>query len=147
MIKLLSMSFLLTLFLSESVPAQNPIRSNCEEHSASLDFVRQEALSDVGKDGVIIAIARLGTGESSRALNRRRLSNVSVNLRDHGFSVKRLIVAQGERVSGYGRVELYVAGNLSQTLYAVRHKDLCVDCCDIDERYYPYRKDRRRRRE
>jgi hypothetical protein len=97
-----------------------------------------------GKDGVVIAIARLGTGEVSKGLSRRRLENVRVYLRDQGLSEERLIVAEGEKLKGYGRVEMYVAGKLIKSLLANRNKDLCVDCCDIDERYYPYRKDRRR---
>jgi hypothetical protein len=112
-----------------------------------LDSARNEASWGAGKGGVVIAIARLGAGESSRALSRRRLENVRVYLREQGVSEQRIVVANGERVNGYGRVEVYVAGKLEGTLLASRNKDLCVDCCDIDESYYPYRKDKRRRRE
>ena len=94
----------------------------------------------------MIAIARLGTGEVSRELSRRHLKNIRVYLREQGLSEGKLVVAIGERVRGSGRVEMYVGGKLIETLLANRRKDLCVDCCDIDERYYPYRKDKRRRR-
>jgi hypothetical protein len=142
----LSASLLLAISLSDLGHAQKPTPNNCEQHSASLDLVREEALRGSAKDGVVIAIARLGTGESSRELSRRRLENVRAYLRGQGISGNRLVAAEGEKVNGYGRVEMYVAGKLMETLYASRNKDLCVDCCDINERYYPYRKDKGRKR-
>ncbi len=93
----------------------------------------------------MIAIARLGSGESSKELSRRRLENVRVYLRNR-LSEGKLVVAAGETVKGLGRVEMYVGGKLVEALLANRNKDLCVACCDIDENYYPYRKDKRRRR-
>ena len=146
MLKILVTTFLLIL-LPENAFAQKPISDNCELHSAFLDLVRNEALWGAGKGGVVIAISRLGTGETSRELSRRRLENVRVYLREQGLSGERLVVAEGERVNGYRRVEMYVGGKLIETLLANRNKDLCVDCCEMDELYYPYRKERRRRGE
>lgn len=135
----------LLMFSSAITSAQESNSSHCEEHSAFLDVISQEALLGAGKDGVLIAIARLGIGESSKELSRRRLENVRVYLRNR-LPEGKLVVAAGERVKGLGRVEMYVGGKLVETLLANRNKDLCVACCDIDENYYPYRKDKRRRR-
>lgn len=130
--------------------AQNPnasqktVPENCEEHSATLDMMRNEVASGSGKDSLVIAVARLGNGEISRGLNRRRLYNLGVHWKDYGLPTERLILAEGERVKGYGRVELYVSGKLFDVLLVKRGKDLCVDCCDIDERLYPYLDKKRR---
>ena len=51
-----------------------PQPDNCEGNSARLDALRNKAAG--GGDKVVIAIARLGVGEHSRALNRRRLFTV-----------------------------------------------------------------------
>jgi hypothetical protein len=97
------------------------------------------------RDGVVIAIARLGDGESRQELSRRRLHNVLTVLTDNlGLRRERIVLASGERVRGYGRVEIYVGGKLVDALLVDRGRDLCVDCCDIDERYYPHRRDRSR---
>ena len=75
--------------------------------------------SEAGKDeeGYVIAIARLGNGERSPELNRRRLwfaRDYLINRR--GWN--RVVIASGERVKGLGRVELYVGGKL---LYVLLH--------------------------
>ena len=131
--------------------AQNPDASkkttpeSCETHSLILDIMRNELLWGSAKDSLVIAVARLGKGETSRALNRRRLYNLGVHWKDYGLPAERLIAAEGERVNGYGRVELYVSGKLFDALLVPRREDLCVDCCDIDERLYPYLDKKRRR--
>ncbi len=56
--------------------------THCETTKAELDLVAQTA----GRDKTIIIIARLGSGESSRTLNRRRL----VGLREYLESVRAL---------------------------------------------------------
>jgi hypothetical protein len=130
--------------------AQNPDATkktapeNCEIHSLILDMMRNEVVWGSGKDSLVIAIARLGRGEISRELNKRRLYNLGVHWKDYGLPAERLILVEGERVNGYGRVDLYVSGKLFDVLLVERRKDLCVDCCDIDERLYPYRDKKRR---
>src|SRR5713101_4220300 len=50
--------------------------TNCEFHIATLDAAHNQA----GKEGLVIAIARLGDGEQRPELNRRRLHNVRAYL-------------------------------------------------------------------
>ncbi|MCA1604445.1 MAG: hypothetical protein LC775_02960 [Acidobacteria bacterium] len=117
---------------------------NCEMNAALLDSVRQEALEEAIKDGAVIVIARLGNGETSRAHNRRRLLIAKNYLSKYGLPAQKVITAEGQRVSGYGRVELYVAGKLRVVLLANRNKPMCVECCDPDDAdFYPYRRKRR----
>jgi hypothetical protein len=99
--------------------------THCETTKAELDRVTQTA----GRDKAIIIIARLGSGESSRMINRRRLGG----LRDYLESVRaiapdKLITAEGERVHGLGRVELYVGGELLMVFTLNRNKDFWRGC-------------------
>jgi hypothetical protein len=114
---------------------------NCEENVIHMELAAQLASEESQRAGVIIAIARLGDGENLQELNSRRLHNVRVSLTDNlKIEPRRLVIASGQRVRGYGRIEFYLGGKLIGGLLVKRGKDLCVDCCDIDERYYPYRK-------
>ncbi len=102
--------------------------TNCESNAITLDTVHQMA----GEDGLIIAIAHLGSGEQRRGPNRRRLNSVVVHLTARGLKRSRqtVVAGEGERVKGYGRVDLYVAGKLVAVLAAERNRNLPVDSCD-----------------
>jgi hypothetical protein len=138
---------------SASIGAQSsqPILTSCEENIALLSGSHQVA----GKDGLIIAIARLGNGEHRRELNRRRLHNVLVYLTEFDWqrAPKTVIKAEGERVRGFGRVELYVGGKLLAVLGVKRNGDLLVGSCEPDNirpvkaerNLYPYLYTRSRR--
>src|SRR5882724_3072881 len=77
----------------------------CENNSAQLGRAGERFVS-AGADRVLIAVARLGTGEASRELNRRRLFNVRNYLEHYrGVPAKRIVTAEGEKVRGYGRVD------------------------------------------
>lgn len=131
-------------------PAQplQPILGNCEDNILQLSHAHQAA----GADGTIIAIARLGSGERNRELNRRRLHNVRIYLTEFDWrrAPETMITAEGERVRGYGQVELYVRGVLFAVLAIRRNDDLLVGSCEPDDirpveaerNLYPYR-DRR----
>jgi hypothetical protein len=104
----------------------------CEGNSLRLDVVRNKSV-EAGAGKITIAIARLGSGERSRELNRRRLYTVRAYLLAMGLPSPRLITAEGERTQrGYGRVEVYVSGELVDILAAERGKDLLVGMCDDD---------------
>ena len=121
---------------------------NCEENLIHIEIVARLASEESQRDKVLIIVARLGDNESSQELNRRRLHNLRVSLTENlRVDPQRLIMASGEKVRGSGRVEFYLAGKLIGALPIARGKDLCVDCCDIDERYYPYRKNEKRGRQ
>jgi hypothetical protein len=87
----------------------------------------------------LFIVARLGTGEVLRDLNRRRLYNVRTYFKEGWPNVdpKRFVFAEGDRVEGEGRIEFYVGSHLMQISLVKRGKDICVDCCDYpDFRYY-----------
>ena len=103
--------------------------SNCEEGKALLDLLRNET----GNEGVIILVARLGDGETSRKVNRERLYNTWSYLHHAGqFPDEKLVKAEGERVRGQGRVELYAKGKLMLVLTAKRNGDIVgVKSCGV----------------
>ena len=47
-----------------------------------------------------------------------------------GLPSQRLITAEGERVQGYGRIEVYIDGELAEVLSVQRFKDLPVGMCE-----------------
>lgn len=118
---------------------------DCGINIIRMETVKKLAAAESNRDSAVIAVARLGDGEYVRELDRRRLQNVVTVLTDNlDMKKERVVIASGERVRGYGRVEVYVVGQLVDALLVDRGKDLCVDCCDLDTRYYPYRKDKKR---
>lgn len=140
--KVLHSAFVISLLLigSVAVAAQQKVDSgtaqppqveakpsNCEENISILGAATQA----VDKDGLLIVIARLGDGEQNRELNRRRLHNVRTYLSEyvHARASETIITAEGERVNGYGRIELYVAGKLFHVLTIPRNGDLLVGSC------------------
>jgi len=103
--------------------------TNCEFHIATLDAAHNEA----GGAGLVIVIARLGDGEHRQDLNRRRLHNVRTYLVEFGHrSPETIITAEGERVNGYGRIELYVAGKLFYVLMIRPNADFAVGSCSYE---------------
>lgn len=104
--------------------------TNCEFHIATLDAAHHRA----GNGGLIIFIARLGDGESRTELNRRRLHNARTHLTDYSWQrdPKTIVIAEGERVSGYGRIEIYVGDKLFYTLMIARNRDFLVGACSYE---------------
>ena len=92
----------------------------CEEAKALLDVLR----NDAEDEGVIILVARLGASDPWPKVNRRRLNSVWSYLHHAGqFPESRLVRAEGERLRGRGRVELYAKGKLMLVLVAERPSD------------------------
>lgn len=105
--------------------------TNCERHILTLEGAHHAA----GKDGLIILIARLGSGENRRNLNRRRLHNARVYLTEYLNlrAPETIVTAEGERVKGYARVEIYVGGRLHYAIALKRNADLIVGSCEPEE--------------
>ena len=113
---------------------------NCEMNFQNLEHVRTLIRGQVNQKSVLILIARLGNGERQQALNHRRLYNVRLKLTGElNVPEEKIIIAQGERLEGFGRVEFYLGGELVGALLANQQSDICVGCCGPDERFYPYK--------
>lgn len=73
----------------------------------------------------LILIARLGTSEPS-SLNQIRLANVQEYVLRRGADLK-YVLAEGRRVKGLGRIELYVGGRLSRLMpFEKNAKGYCI---------------------
>jgi len=112
---------------------------NCETYSADIDRMRSVFSELIEKSDYLILVARLGRGEKNRDLNRRRLHNVSERVKAAGIEAKKIVIAEGERVPGLGRIEVYAGGRMVESLRVKRNQDICVECCGPDERFYPYK--------
>ncbi len=108
--------------------------TGCELNVAILDGLAQRA--EAGD--LIIVIARLGHEETRPNLNRRRLHNVRTYLTEilTDERVKRkpetIVLAEGERSPGNGRIELYLKGKLFDVLRVRRNADLVVGYCALE---------------
>ena len=105
--------------------------TNCENHIAILDVADQDA----GQGGLIIVIAHLGDGEHNRELSKHRLHSARSYLTEYRAvrSPATIITAEGERVDGYGRIELYIGGKLHSSFAIRRNADLSVGSCEPPE--------------
>lgn len=94
---------------------------NDDEHAKA---ILDDAGIEAKIDETIFIIARLGTGESSRTLSRRRLyAPMHYLIETRGISKDKIVPAEGERVKGPGRVEIYVGGKLFALFKMKRHRD------------------------
>jgi hypothetical protein len=106
---------------------QSPIimkDTKCEENAAMLDGT----VSGLKEGSSIIAVARLGNSEKSAIYNLRRLKVIKDFISLTKYS-KLLVTAQGERIKGRGRVEIYMNGILGLVFELSRNKKLMVGNC------------------
>jgi len=120
--------------------------ANCETNRIRFDsYAKQFRTTVDNHSGVIIAIARLGASERSGGLNRSRLYIVRATLiEDLGLREEDVVTAEGARVNGYGRVEIYIGGKLIDSLLVKHGKALCADCCYPGGRKYLYPKHKKK---
>ena len=103
--------------------------TNCEFNISVLTGAHRAA----GEAGLVIMIARLGSGEGRRGLNHRRLHNARTFLVEFGHrNPQTIVTAEGQPVDGYGRVELYAGGKLFHVLMTNPNDDLAVGACSFE---------------
>lgn len=106
--------------------------TGCEENEARLDKISLSFSEKSGPENVLIIIARQGDGESSKQINLHRLHNAKeyILYRVPAIQRNRVVVAEGEKVAGLGKVEFYLNGKLIDFLLVAKNRPLCVDCCE-----------------
>jgi len=98
---------------------------NCETTKSNFDLIARTA----GSEGTIILIGRLGRGEFSHELVRRRLRNLKEFIYfTRGVSKERTVTAEGERVGALGEVEVYINGKLFMVFRLKRNRDFLTNC-------------------
>ncbi len=113
---------------------------NCEMNSLYLDILGNVLPEKTQNGNVLIIVARLGKGETSRSFNRRRLHNaLQYQIERIKIAPEKVILTEGERVAnGFGRLEFYLGGKMVGSLLVSRNRDLCVHCCENQgSDYYP----------
>jgi hypothetical protein len=109
--------------------------TRCEFNNAVLDTLAQKTK----RDQTIIVIARLGTSETRKNLNRRRLHNVLMYLSEFitpaggRRKANEIVLAEGESKTPNGVIELYAEGKLYDTLRPAQNADLYVGTCVPDQ--------------
>jgi hypothetical protein len=98
---------------------------NCEDALALIDTAAVDAMNQPAE--FVIAIARLGNGESSGRLNQQRLNDVMQRLSEK--TRDRAVGALGRRIKGKGRIELYVHGRLAYVILFPRNRR--IDCRNL----------------
>lgn len=98
---------------------------NCDSTKSNFDLIAQTA----GGEGTIIVIGHLGRGELSRELVQRRLRNLKEFIYfTRGVSKERTVTAEGERVAGLGRIDIYINGKLFMVFRMRRNRDFLTNC-------------------
>ncbi len=113
---------------------------NCEMNSLYMDILGNALPEQIQNRNVLIIVARLGKGETSRSFNQRRLHNALQYQVDRiKIAPEKVILAEGERVAnGLGRLEFYLNGKMTGSLLIQKNRDFCTDCCENrDPNYYP----------
>lgn len=98
---------------------------NCEVGGRYIDNAISRAARIEGT--YLVAIIRPGTGESSLRLNEMRLLQIKAYFEYTRFS--NYVVATGEGVRGYGRIELFVGGKLLYTLPLHKNRGMNLLSC------------------
>ena len=143
---LLTCLFLLSPAVAQESSTPSPVKpsdfadakpSNCPDRTANLDGIAQSTTAGE----LIIVIARSGDGDTKAGLSRRRLHNVRAYWLEYLPAVYRLrpesiILAEGERIGGFGQLEFYVGGKLIWADKVARNADLRVgECYPPDDSY------------
>jgi len=107
----LPMAMLLAQTPRQNVAVRPSKPINCEDFQAHLDhaIIEWRKLEDTR----LILIARLGTGERDKKLNRARLSYVEDYLKTRNVNY---LLTEGDRIKGLGRLEVYVGGHLVMSI-------------------------------
>jgi len=108
-----------------SVPITVKGSSN-EDSKAALALLAQT----INEDEFVILIARLGSRESVRRLNYRRVQAVRSYIdvtRPVPFPDQKIVAAEGQPVSRQGRVEVYLRGKLFMIFVFDRNKNFAPE--------------------
>lgn len=102
--------------------------SDCEYVRHALD----ESLIRTSKNenSNVIFIFRLGKDENSKKILAQRVKTVKSHLKFRVPNFNRFVIAEGEKNSGLGKLEIYVEGRLVWELYAKKNLDIGYNCLE-----------------
>lgn len=116
---------------AEVIPAN---ARRCQRNTVNIASLKQIARL---KNEKVFVIVHLGSGEVSQRLNRRRLRDIAAEF-DQVSPMDRnsLILAEGERVKGRPRADVYLGSKLHFVSYMPKNGDFCSLCCDRRREFY-----------
>ncbi len=128
----LSVSILIFLnfqnsFGQETLPTIVEANVSCGQIESEFEIIKNWA--DNSDNAHILIIARLGDGERNRIYSVRRLNQIRKFLETHGTSKDKITTSQGSRVSGNGRVDVYIGGKPFMFFKVRRGKNVQFDKC------------------
>lgn len=111
--------------ISEGSNGEGIDGSNCDNTKALFDLIAQNA----GAEETIIVIGKLGRGELSREIVRRRMRNLQDYIYfTRGVAKERVVMAEGDRINGLGQVDVYIKGKLVVIFRLKRNRDFLTNC-------------------
>ena len=150
----------ITLFLfASNINAQDLIREKyftgrwgipekpftCAQNVMEMEPVLFRVLkNEPNPKGTLILIARLGKGETRQFSNKQRLFGIAERYKVLGVPTETIVVAEGERINDYGRVEIYWNGELLGALLANKNRSISLNCYEDDEKLFPVLRDVKR---
>jgi hypothetical protein len=130
-------ALIISAFTSGIANAQNPSAEpetippnalRCQRNT--INIANMKALART-KDERVFVIAHLGSGEASQYLNARRLRVVGAEFDQNSpMSRDKLILAEGARVKGHARIDVYLGSELYFVSYIPLNGNFCALCCD-----------------
>ncbi len=98
--------------------------TGCEYMRHALDYVLIDAKNDENLN--VILITYLGNKEFLRNLRQIRIKNIETFLEVGNPDLKQIIIAEGKRRYGLGKIEIYLRGKLEWELFFGKNKAVCA---------------------
>lgn len=116
----------------------------CQQNTVNIANLKQVARTNNQK---VFVIAHLGEGEKSLNLSQRRLKDIGAEFNQASpMSRDKIILAEGERVKGQARIDVYLGSELYFVSYIPRNGDFCSLCCDRKGIFYKNNRRQHRKR-
>ncbi len=116
---------------AEIIPAD---AARCQRNTINVANLKQIARI---KNQKVFVIAHLGSKETSLNISRRRLKDIGAEFDQVSpMSRANLILAEGERVKGQGRVDVYLGSEVYFVSYVPVNGTFCSLCCDTKREFY-----------
>lgn len=99
---------------------------NCEDAQRIVSTINNLKVNDN-----LIIISRMGKKETNKLIGRKRLEDIKSYLENAWKrDPQTIILAEGERVAGKGRIDFYVVGILFDSLVADKNKSIQIRCSE-----------------
>lgn len=124
--------FLLFFSLTSMLTGQTIMKNKeRKENPAPCEFAQStlSVIHNLAKGKNIIIISRLGNGEVSNSLHKKRLSSAKKFYIDSwNRPADTIITASGDRVKGLGRLDIFLDGNYLDKILIGKNASLYVNC-------------------